>query len=110
MFDLTPEERKVILFLLTIAIIGAGINFLAKVNAPLKNVIFLSPNIAKVNLNTADKDLLMSISGIGEKTAGRIIAYRKQQGAFASVDELRKIKGMNASRYEKIKDSVVLKQ
>lgn len=108
MFGLTEEERRVILFLLSIALIGAGLNFLAKIYSPVKSAVFLSPDIAKINLNTADKQLLMSVSGIGGIIAQRILDYREAQGAFSSLDELQKIKGMNQGRFAKIKDAFVL--
>ena len=47
-----------------------------------------------ININTADKELLMSIKGIGEKRAEAIIAYREQNGPFKSVDQLAEIDGL----------------
>lgn len=50
--------------------------------------------LAAVNLNTADRDALMEIPGIGEVLSGRIIAYREENGAFATLEELDKVKGI----------------
>ena len=51
-----------------------------------------------ININTADKETLMSvIKGVGEKKADAIIAYRKENGPFKSVDELANIKGIGQS-------------
>ena len=47
-----------------------------------------------ININTADKEILMSIKGIGEKRAEAIIAYREQNGPFKSVDQLAEIDGL----------------
>ena len=47
-----------------------------------------------ININTADKEMLMSIKGIGEKRAQAIIDYRKEHGPFKSVNELAEIKGL----------------
>jgi len=47
-----------------------------------------------ININTADKEVLMSIKGIGEKRAEAIIAYREQNGPFKSVDQLAEIDGL----------------
>ena len=47
-----------------------------------------------ININTADKELLMSINGIGEKRAEAIIAYREEHGPYKSVDQLAEIKGL----------------
>ena len=54
-----------------------------------------------VNINTADKDTLMSaIKGVGEKRAEAIIAYRKQNGPFKSIEELVEVRGIGASTVE----------
>jgi competence ComEA-like helix-hairpin-helix protein len=50
-----------------------------------------------VNINTADKDALMTLKGIGEKRADAIIAYREQYGPFKSVDQLAEIEGIGQS-------------
>ncbi len=67
-------------------------------------------SIGKIDVNGADKDVLLSIPGIGEKLAERIIAYRREVGNFANLDDLKRVKGMTSYRYEKIKDYLYLKQ
>ncbi len=109
MFNLTPEERQVILFLIALALVGAATDFLVKEYAPDKTVAGFSENIAKVDLNKADKDLLKSIPGIGEKLASRIIEQREKQAGFSDKEQLRNIKGITGYRYEKIKDYVIVK-
>lgn len=47
-----------------------------------------------INVNTADKDLLMSIKGVGEKRAEAIINYREQNGPFKNIEQLAEIKGL----------------
>jgi competence protein ComEA len=48
-----------------------------------------------ININTADKETLMSvIKGVGETKADAIIAYRTENGKFKSVDELTNVKGI----------------
>jgi len=47
-----------------------------------------------VNINTANKETLMAIKGIGDKRAEAIIAYREVHGPFKSVDQLVEVKGM----------------
>ena len=56
-----------------------------------------------VNINTATKEELMALPGIGESKAEAIIAYRKQQGNFQTVEELKNISGIKNGVYEKIK-------
>ncbi len=64
--------------------------------------------VASINLNSASKAELMSISGIGEKKAELIIAFREKQ-AFQSVKDLEKVKGFGVKLLEKIKDKVDVK-
>lgn len=62
-------------------------------------LLSLSPFLfaAQINLNTADKEALMSIDGVGEKRAEAIIAYRDQFGPFKSVDQLVEVQGVGQS-------------
>ncbi len=62
----------------------------------------------KVNLNTATKEELMTLPGIGESKALAILAYRKEHGRFSSVEELMEIAGIKDGVYSKIKDFIVV--
>ena len=54
-----------------------------------------------ININTADKESLMSaIKGVGEKRAEAIIAYREEHGSFKSLEELADVKGVGPSIVE----------
>lgn len=101
---LTHQERQVILFLIIVALIGIGINFLGKRYSKVEVIAYLSQEIGKVNLNKADKDMLMGVSGIGEKIAQRIIEYRERHIKFKYIEELKDIKGIGESKYEAIKE------
>lgn len=109
MFGLTRQERQVILFLISVALAGVGADFLVKRYAPVKTFFCFNPTLGKVNLNQADKPALMEIPGIGERLAQRIIEYRKEQGDFKEIEELKKIRGITGYRYEKTKDSFCIK-
>lgn len=56
-----------------------------------------------VNINSADKDQLVALPGIGPKTAEAIVAYRKENGNFKSVEELTKVKGVGDKTLEKLR-------
>lgn len=59
-----------------------------------------------INLNTATKEQLMTLNGIGEVKAAAIIAYRQEKGVFSSVDELKNISGIGDKTFEKIKQFI----
>ena len=62
----------------------------------------------KVNLNTATEAELQTISGIGQKRASDIIAYRESNGRFKSVDDLKKVSGIGDKTLEKLKEYVTV--
>ena len=61
-----------------------------------------------VNLNTASKEQLMSLPGIGESRAEDIIRYRKESGGFQNIEEIMSVPGIKESAYLKIKDSITV--
>ena len=63
----------------------------------------------KVNLNTATQTELETISGIGPSIAANIIQYRKENGKFKKIDELKNVNGIGENKYETIKKEVVIK-
>ena len=60
----------------------------------------------KVNINTATKDELMTISGIGEAKANAIISYREENGNFEKIDDIMNVSGIGQSLYDKIKENI----
>ena len=61
-----------------------------------------------VNINTADLKALMTLPGIGETYAQRIIDYRKEIGKFDSIAEIMEVKGIGQGRFENIKDYITV--
>jgi competence ComEA-like helix-hairpin-helix protein len=109
MFAFTFQERKALLFLAALILVGLGVDFFTKRYAPLRELVCLEQNIGKVELNQADEEELVSLPGIGRTIARRIIEYRSQANRFSGVAELKKVKGITAERFEKIKESVFVK-
>ncbi|MBU1425817.1 MAG: helix-hairpin-helix domain-containing protein [Gammaproteobacteria bacterium] len=63
---------------------------------------------ATVDLNTATKEELIAVKGIGPSKADAIIEYRKQHGPFKKVDDLSEIKGFGDKSVEKLKGEVTV--
>lgn len=122
---LTETEQKVILFLSISLLAGAGIRLYQgafpevkqfdyraadSTFAALSEKLQQTPVEAKqeesgrlININTASKERLMTLPGIGEIIAERILLHRDDVGTFRSVEELRSIKGISKKKFEQIK-------
>jgi competence protein ComEA len=64
---------------------------------------------ARINVNTASQRVLESLPGIGPVTARRIIEYREANGPFTSIEQMRDVRVINNSVYERIKDLVTVR-
>lgn len=62
----------------------------------------------KVNLNTATKEELMTLAGIGESKANSIIKYREEHGKFQSIEDIKQIEGIKDGVFQKIKDLITV--
>lgn len=60
----------------------------------------------KININTATAAELTALPGIGEVLAGRIVEYRKQHGAFQSLEDIKNVDGIGEKKFEGIKESI----
>ena len=78
---------------------------------PLYNkevIVIKDDSIKLVSINSANLDELITLPGIGEKTANLIIEYRKQYGGFKYLEELKNVKGIGDAKFNKIKDKISL--
>lgn len=131
---LSKSESKVIIFLISVLVIGIAIDFFKNnflkdelpaftnkqydslFNIRAKEYSELSEkNIdgeelkIKININKADKKELMQLPGIGEEMAERILIFRKDFGDFKTKQDLKKIKGIGNKKFEKLSKFVILK-
>jgi len=76
----------------------------ASVSAP-----FAAEHGIKVNLNTATAEVLQKeLAGIGAAKAAAIVAYREENGAFTSIDELIEVKGIGKALLDRNRDKLAL--
>ncbi|MGF7056473.1 helix-hairpin-helix domain-containing protein [Brassicibacter mesophilus] len=61
----------------------------------------------KININDAPKEILITLPGVGEVLADRIIEYRKNN-KFADIEDIMKVSGIGSKKYEGIKDLITV--
>jgi competence ComEA-like helix-hairpin-helix protein len=104
MFNFTPEERKVTLFLLSLAFCGLVLSNLIKTNCRIAGVVYPQIKLAKLNLNQASLEELIETRRISLKLARGIIEYRNSWQGFRSLEDLKAVKGIGPARYEKLQE------
>ena len=62
----------------------------------------------KININTATVDQLVSLNGIGEKYAAKIIEYRDKNGLFKTPEDIMNVPGIGPKIFEQNKDRIVV--
>lgn len=67
-----------------------------------------STNKTKVNINTATKEKLITLPGIGDAMADKIINYRTQNGKFEKIEDIKKVSGIGDSKFNNIKDIITV--
>ncbi|MPT33836.1 Tex family protein [Flavobacterium sp. WV_118_3] len=71
-----------------------------QLKSELDTVVTRCVNSVGINLNTASKSLLRYVSGIGEKMAENIVAYRSENGAFESRNQLKKVPRLGEKAFQ----------
>lgn len=74
----------------------------------LAALLFVHASAAAVNLNTATKDDLVGLPGIGPAKAQAILDYRNQNGPFRAVEDVRKVKGIGEKLFLQIRPELVV--
>ncbi len=62
-----------------------------------------------ININKADENELQSLNGIGESLASSIVEYRKENGKFETIEDLKNVPGIGESKFENIKAYIKVK-
>ncbi|WP_195336187.1 helix-hairpin-helix domain-containing protein [Paraclostridium bifermentans] len=62
----------------------------------------------KININSASKEELDSLPGVGEVTAQKILDYREENKEFKSIDEIKNVKGIGENKFNDLKDYICI--
>lgn len=105
-----PEADESYLNLASVVFDGQKIMVLSKEEAktakPFVSQIDKETEKKLININTATKEELMQLAGIGESRALCIISYREKNGEFKKIEDIMKISGIKEAAFEKIKDDI----
>lgn len=63
----------------------------------------------RVNINTATSEELQKLPGIGEAMAIRIITYRKENGKFSKIEDLKEVSGIGEAKFNNIRSYIYIK-
>ena len=77
-------------------------------SGPKSRGAFVENAASSVDLNSAGLEQLATLPGIGPALAKRIVVYRSKMGGFRSVEDLKNIKGLGGSKFERIKANLHL--
>lgn len=72
-----------------------------------ESIFYIPEGNDLISLNNATKEQLMTIKGIGPKTADKIIAYRQEQ-RFCTIEDIKKISGIGEKTYLRIRSLLCL--
>ena len=68
----------------------------------------INDNTGKISINKATYEELITLPGIGPKTAEKIIEYRNTYGSFWSLEDIKKVKGIGDKKYAKLKEYITI--
>ena len=71
-------------------------------------VPYQKEGVERISINSASKEELMGLPGIGEVISQRILDYRNSHGLFQTLEDLKKVKGIGEKTFEKIREMIRL--
>lgn len=74
-------------------------------NIKLNNGLF---DTGIININTATQTELETLPGIGPSMASKIIEYRKENGSFKSIEDLKNVSGIGEAKYAQVKNKIMV--
>ena len=111
-FEFSRREMIATYFLFTSLIIGIGVKYTVDQHfwLPGTEVVDTDPESIKlkINLNNAEWYELIILPGIGETRAKAIVKYRKDKGAFLTIEQLSEVEGIGVETVKKIRDLVFI--
>jgi len=128
MLSITPQERRIITFLVITLLIGCLVRLVRHhlFDRP-PDVSIISPEAPggsgpvvpapdsqdvrppeRININTAGSDQLQSLSGIGPHLAGRIVEYRQKHGPFSSPGDITSVPGIGEKTCQRLRDRITI--
>ena len=61
-----------------------------------------------IDINTATKETLTTLPGVGESKAAAIITYREENGQFSTIEDIKKVSGIGDATYDNLKDLITV--
>lgn len=104
--------------LLKIVLLAAGVGLAAgiwglsppeEMSPPQTPPLIEKEAVERVNLNAATLFELMSLPGIGEKTAQRIVEYRIEHGNYSSIESVMEVQGIGPEKFKKMTPYITVK-
>ena len=103
---LLKDGQKIIVPYKTYSETGKEINTNTYNNAESMYSSSSDSTSAKININTADANMLQTLSGIGPVLSERIIEYRNQNGFFGVIDDIVDVSGIGEKKFEGIRELI----
>ena len=109
--NLTRQERAALIFLTATFLLGLVVSFhKTRIRQPRIEIVSTAekkvPVLTTVNINSATRQELIRLKGIGPSLAEAVIDYREKNGRFLFKSDIMKVRGIGKAKFESIKDSI----